>query len=181
MLKLNRRSFIKNTSLLAISSSFSQSLIMDAFANNPLNIYSINVAKVTKNWDEMSKMADVDLIPSPSFMDLYKLGNKPIKDHRALERLMDELGQHPYLAKQPNGWSDHSDDWMSPELLIRRLVSAKDSFELTKSKNNNFKFYKNIVHKNFDNPEKIFQYLDKAKRAYEIQILLFNHPDFLRA
>ena len=56
-------------------------------------------------------------------MDLYKLGNKPIKDPRALERLMDELGQHPYLAKQPNGWSDISEDWMSPELLIRSLTN----------------------------------------------------------
>ena len=38
---------------------------------------------------------------------------------------MDELGHHPYLAKQPNGWSDISDDWMSPELLIRNSFMLK--------------------------------------------------------
>ena len=32
MLKLNRRNFIKNTSLFALSSSFSQAYIMDAIA-----------------------------------------------------------------------------------------------------------------------------------------------------
>ena len=64
---------------------------------------------------------------------------------------------------------------------IDDLENAKRNLNFVVHKTSSFKFYKNIVHKNFDNPEKIFQYLDKAKRAYEIQILLFNHPDFLKA
>ena len=91
------------------------------------------------------------------------------------------LGHFPYGSKQPNGFSDFEVDWTSPELLIRRLVYAKDFFEFTKSKNNNFKFYKNIVKKNFDNTERIFKYLEKANKHYEAQILLFNHPEFLKA
>jgi len=135
-----------------------------------------------ENWFlQMAKLADFSWPSSPTVMDLYELGRKPQSAHTRPQYKLSELGHNPYGSKQPNGFSDLEVDWISPELLIRRLVSAKDSFELTKSKNNNFKFYKNIVHKNFDNPEKIFQYLDKAKRAYEIQILLFNHPDFLRA
>ena len=135
-----------------------------------------------ENWFlQMAKLADFSWPSSPTVMDLYELGRKPQSAHTRPQYKLSELGHNPYGSKQPNGFSDLEADWISPELLIRRLVSAKDSFELTKSKNNNFKFYKNIVHKNFDNPEKIFQYLDKAKRAYEIQILLFNHPDFLRA
>ena len=35
----------------------------------------------------MSKMADVDLIPSPSFMDLYKLGNNRLKNQRVLVKI----------------------------------------------------------------------------------------------
>jgi uncharacterized protein (DUF1800 family) len=135
-----------------------------------------------ENWFiQMAKLADFSWPSSPTIMDLYELGRKPQSAHTRPQHKLSELGHNPYGSKQPNGFSDLEVDWISPELLIRRLVSAKDSFELTKSKNNNFKFYKNIVHKNFDNPEKIFQYLDKAKRAYEIQILLFNHPEFLRA
>ena len=61
MLRLNRRNFIKNTSLITLSSCFSQTLIMKALANNPLKVYSVNVAKVTNNWNEMSKKADVPI------------------------------------------------------------------------------------------------------------------------
>ena len=61
MLRLNRRNFIKNTSLITLSSFFSQTLIMKALANNPLKVYSVNVAKVTNNWNEMSEKADVPI------------------------------------------------------------------------------------------------------------------------
>ena len=104
MLKLNRRSFIKNTSLLAISSSFSQSLIMDAFANNPLNIYSINVAKVTKNWDEMSKMADVQLsfIPKKgSAQDFLELFSSSGEGQKLYDAISDSGGnQEDILSKE---------------------------------------------------------------------------------
>ena len=53
MLRLNRRNFIKNTSLITLSCCFSQTLIMKALANNPLKVYSVNVAKVTNSWNEM--------------------------------------------------------------------------------------------------------------------------------
>jgi mRNA-degrading endonuclease HigB of HigAB toxin-antitoxin module len=84
-------------------------------------------------------------------------------------------------ASQPNGFSDLAIDWISPELLIRRLVYAKDTYEFTRSENNNLEFYEKIVNKNFDNPEKILKYLEKTNKLYEKQILLFNHPEFLRA
>mgnify|MGYP000343332037 FL=1 len=61
MLRLNRRNFIKNTSLITLSSFFSQTLIMKALANNPLKVYSVNVAKVTNNWNEMSEKANVPI------------------------------------------------------------------------------------------------------------------------
>ena len=61
MLRLNRRNFTKNTSLITLSSCFSQSLIMKALANNPLKVYSVNVAKVTNNWNQMSEKANVPI------------------------------------------------------------------------------------------------------------------------
>ena len=105
MLKLNRRSFIKNTSLLAISSSFSQSLIMDAFANNPLNIYSINVAKVTKNWDEMSKMADVQLsfIPKKgSAQDFLELFSSSGEGQKLYDAISDSGGNQEDILSTEN-------------------------------------------------------------------------------
>ena len=94
---------------------------------------------------------------------------------------LNDLGHNPFRAAQPNRFSDLAIDWISPELLIRRLVYAKDTYELTRSENNNLEFYEKIVNKNFDNPEKILKYLEKTNKLYEKQILLFNHPEFLRA
>jgi uncharacterized protein (DUF1800 family) len=135
-----------------------------------------------ENWLlQMSKMADVDLIPSPSFMDLYKLGNKPIKDQRALERLMDELGQHPYLAKQPNGWSDISEDWMSPELLIRRLVYAREAYYKKSGKSQTTEFYEEMIEKNYDNPSEILQIINQYKELVHKHVILFNLPETLKS
>ena len=136
-----------------------------------------------ENWFlQMAKLSDFSWPPSPSTaMDLYLPGRKPLSAHRQPEWKLNDLGHNPYRAKQPNGFSDLAIDWISPELLIRRLVYAKDNYQLTKSKNNNLEFYQKIVSKNFDDPEKIMKYLNKTNKLYEKQILLFNHPEFLKA
>ena len=135
-----------------------------------------------ENWFiQIAKLSDLQWPPSPELMDKYVLGSKPTKSQRQPEKLLKELGHHPYRAKQPNGWSDISIDWLSPELLIRRLVFAKRSYEFSKTENNNPDFYEKIVSKNFDNPKKIMNFLNKKNPLYEKQTLLFNHPEFLKA
>ena len=81
-------------------------------------------------------------------MDDYELGYKPRQHHRKPERLLKEMGHHPYRAKQPNGWSDYSVDWLSPELIIRRLVYGAKSYYDMKPKNRNPEFYEKIVMNN---------------------------------
>ena len=93
---------------------------------------------------------------------------------------MNNIGHHPYRAKQPNGWSDHSDDWISPELLIRRLVYAKASYNFIKMEPK-YDYYESVVQKNFDNPDKIMKYLNQKNRSVEKHTLFFNHPEFLKA
>ena len=135
-----------------------------------------------ENWFiQVAKLGDLEWPPSPETMDSYELGITPTRKQRSPERLLRNIGQHPYRAKQPNGWSDHSDDWISPELLIRRLVYAKLSHSFSKMQNNNEDYYQNIVEKNFDNPDKIMKYLNQKSRIVEKQTLLFNHPEFLRS
>ena len=103
-----------------------------------------------ENWFvQVAKISDLEWPIDPKVMDEYKLGFEPSKQRRLPEQLLRELGHHPYRAKQPNGWSDHSDDWISPELLIRRLVYAKLSHSFSKMQNNNENYYQNIVEKNF--------------------------------
>jgi uncharacterized protein (DUF1800 family) len=35
------------------------------------------------------------------------------------------LGQRPYSAPQPNGWSDQASDWASPDAIVKRLNFAQ--------------------------------------------------------
>jgi uncharacterized protein (DUF1800 family) len=140
-----------------------------------------------ENWIiQVAKIADLYWPPKPELMDKYELGQKPFDSHRKPEWLMYDIGHHPYRAKQPNGWSDHSDDWISPELLIRRLVYAKASFHFSKIENtqnaeNYSNMIKRMIEKNFDNPNKIMKYINQKNRSIEKHTLLFNHPEFLKA
>ncbi len=136
-----------------------------------------------ENWlIQVAKVADLNWPPSPELMDKYELGQRPFDSQREPEWLLQNIGHHPYRAKQPNGWSDHSADWISPELLIRRLVYAKASYNFAKMENNkNSEYYVKMVENNFDNPSKIMKYLNQKNRSAEKHTLLFNHPEFLKA
>ena len=137
-----------------------------------------------ENWFiQVSKISDLKWPPSPEVMDSYELGYKPTRKQRSPEKILRDIGHHPYRAKQPNGWSDYSEDWLSPELLIRRLVYANKTYAFSKAENNTEEFYEKIVKNNFDNPEKILKYLnDKSNyKLYDKHTLLFNHPEFLKA
>ena len=61
-------------------------------------------------------------------MDKYKLGNIVSERLREPDWLLEDIGCHPYRSKQPNGYSDLSSDWLSTELIIRRLMYAKKAF-----------------------------------------------------
>ena len=136
-----------------------------------------------ENWlIQVAKIADLNWPPSPDLMNKYELGQRPFDSQREPEWLLQNIGHHPYRAKQPNGWSDHSADWISPELLIRRLVYAKASYNFAKMENNkNSEYYVKMVENNFDNPSKIMKYLNQKNRSVEKHTLLFNHPEFLKA
>ena len=73
--------------------------------------------------------------------------------------MLEDLGYHPYRSKQPNGYSDLSSDWMSTELIIRRLMYAKKAFHRYKIQkiNRSILFMKKLFEHNFDNPDKILK------------------------
>ncbi len=64
---------------------------------------------------------------------------------------MKEIGHDIYRPQQPNGFSDIESDWVSPELLIRRL-SAPKVIERRKMAIKNFN---EMIEKNFDNVEEM--------------------------
>ena len=135
-----------------------------------------------ENWFlQMAKLADINWPTTPKVMDNYDLGYIPRQEQRRPEKLLKEMGHHPYRAKQPNGWSDYTADWLSPELLIRRLVYGRNSYYEMKLENRNFDFYEKIISKNFENPDKIISSISQKDQLIEKHTILFNHPEFLKA
>ena len=132
-------------------------------------------------WLQMSRMTDSKWPPKDERFDNYKLGGGPGPYQAKPSWFMEDMGHHPYLSKQPNGYSDLAEDWMSPELVIRRLIYARQGYINLKPENKNNEFFEKVVSKNFDNPEKILKLLNQNEKTIDRHILLFNLPEVLRA
>ena len=81
----------------------------------------------------------------------YNFERKPYYYQRYPNFFMKEIGHDIYRPQQPNGFSDIESDWVSPELLIRRL-SAPKVIERRKMAIKNFN---EMIEKNFDNVEEM--------------------------
>jgi uncharacterized protein (DUF1800 family) len=115
-------------------------------------------------------------------MDRYTLGNIVDNDLREVDWRLENIGYHPYRSKQPNGYSDISTDWLSTELVIRRLMYAKEAFYTYKTTDQlDLKIHEKIIRTNFDNPDKILKIVSKAKSNEDKHMILFNLPEVLRA
>src|SRR5210317_496103 len=115
-------------------------------------------------------------------MDRFKLGFLVSQDYKEVDWRLENIGYHPYKAKQPNGYSDISTDWLSTELIIRRLMYAKEAFHMYKTMDQlDLKIHEKIIQTNFDNPDKILKIVSKAKSNEEKHMILFNLPEVLRA
>ena len=80
------------------------------------------------------------------------------------------------------GDKDFEKDWMSTELIIRRVMYAKTAFfkyNTTDQLDENL--HEKIIRNNFDNPDKILKLVSRAKSPEEKHIILFNLPEVLKA
>ena len=115
-------------------------------------------------------------------MDKFQLGYPVAQNLRESDWRLEDIGCHPYRSQQPNGYSDISTDWLSTELIIRRLMYAKEAFFKYKIKDQlDDKIHEKIIRTNFDNPDKILKIVSKAKSNEEKHMILFNLPEVLRA
>jgi uncharacterized protein (DUF1800 family) len=140
---------------------------------NPENwwLQTINMSGVTYSYPVPEKI-----------INNYELGSFVTKQIKEIDWSLEDLGYHPYKSKQPNGYSDLSNDWLSTELIIRRLMFSKRAFERYNFKDQGDNtIHEKIIHKNFDNPEKILKILSKAKSNKDKHMILFNLPEVLRA
>ena len=49
----------------------------------------------------------------------------PRDPNREVVNPLTVLGQRPYSAPQPNGWSDQAVDWAAPDAIVKRLTWAQ--------------------------------------------------------
>ena len=82
---------------------------------------------------------------------------------------MKEIGYEPYRPIQPNGFSDLESDWISPELLIRRMSAPKEIAQRRIALKN----FEEMIEKNFDNPEEIKALIDGVKSPSTKMQLIF--------
>ena len=132
-------------------------------------------------WLQMSRMTDAKWPPKDERFDTYRLGGGPDPYQAKPSWFMEDMGHHPYLSKQPNGYSDLAEDWMSPELIIRRLIYARKGYINLKADNKNNEFFEKVVNQNFDNPDTIHNLLKQNDKTIDRHILLFNLPEVFRA
>ena len=115
-------------------------------------------------------------------MESYELGTQPTRKQRSPERLLRNIGHHPYRAKQPNGYTDLESEWLSPELIIRRLAVAKRFTGIANTNiTYNSEFFERVVLNNFDKPDKLLKLLSNSL-SYSDQFVLFaNSPEVMRS
>jgi uncharacterized protein (DUF1800 family) len=99
----------------------------------------------------------------------YNFKMKPNRHQRRPKYFMREIGYEPYRPIQPNGYSDMESDWISPELLIRRLSAPR---ELAK-RSIDLEDFSAMIDKNFDNPEEMKVLIDKVKSPSTKMQLIF--------
>ena len=109
-------------------------------------------------------------------------GSVPRTKQLLVKRILEQLGHPIYRAKQPNGYVDLEDEWLSPELIIRRLAVARRFPEMSNSKliyDNDF--FENVIISNFDEPSNLLN-LMKTPTTYSDRFVLFaNSPEVMRS
>ena len=112
---------------------------------------------------QLSKILDLN-IPAPAEKMNYQFEFEPSRRQKQLTWWLREIGHSPYRVKQPNGWSDFEVDWVSPELLLRRLWFASTILpNFIKRENNGHEFILKCLEKNFDDHSRIAALIENYK------------------
>ena len=137
-----------------------KAVIQQAYKNNNFT-YKFQLPEV---WImQLSRIFDLNL-PISSKKMKYEFKFEPSNRQGQLTWYLNEVGHSPYRPKQPNGWSDYEVDWISPELLLRRLWFASNEIpNHVKIKNYSHSFMSLCLERNFDNHERMTSMIEDLK------------------
>ena len=121
---------------------------------------------------QMVNMSGAHWPPRPDQMN-YDFKDYPKRLMRSPRKYLEELGHSPYRPDQPNGWPDTKLEWLSPELLIRRLTFARRfSSGIHRPQKLDFE---EMVSKNFDDVSEVMAEVEgvssRVSEDYRMQIL----------
>ena len=103
---------------------------------------------------------------------------------RRVKGVLKQLGHLPFRPKQPNGFSDLEVDWLSPELLLRRislLNTIANRRRLYLQPKLNAEKVPELIEKNFDNYHEVLALITKTNNVSDKFISLFASKWMLRA
>ena len=137
-----------------------KAVIQQAYKNNNFT-YKFQLPEV---WImQLSRIFDLNLPISSKKMN-YEFKFEPSNRQEQLTWYLNEVGHSPYRPKQPNGWSDYEVDWISPELLLRRLWFASNEIpNHVKIENYSHSFMSLCLERNFDNHERMTSMIKDLK------------------
>ena len=137
-----------------------KAVIKQAYKNNNFT-YKFQLPEV---WImQLSRIFDLNL-PISSKKMKYEFKFEPSNRQGQLTWYLNEVGHSPYRPKQPNGWSDYEVDWVSPELLLRRLWFASNEIpNHVKIENYSHSFMSLCLERNFDNHERMTSMIEDLK------------------
>ena len=137
-----------------------KAVIQQAYKNNNFT-YKFQLPEV---WVmQLSRIFDLNLPISSKKMN-YEFKFEPSNRQEQLTWYLNEVGHSPYRPKQPNGWSDYEVDWISPELLLRRLWFASNEIpNHVKIENYSHSFMSLCLERNFDNHERMTSMIEDLK------------------
>ena len=137
-----------------------KAVIQQAYKNNNFT-YKFQLPEV---WImQLSRIFDLNLPISSKKMN-YEFKFEPSNRQEQLTWYLNEVGHSPYRPKQPNGWSDYEVDWVSPELLLRRLWFASNEIpNHVKIENYSHSFISLCLERNFDDHERMTSMIEDLK------------------
>ncbi len=171
-------------------------IIIEAWNKNDGNLIEIHKAtmEVAFNYGNEYKkfsMPELWLLQNAKMLGLNYLysypkgfeftGSSPNRRQRLPEEILFELGHPIYRSKQPNGYIDLEDEWLSPELIIRRLASARKFPDIANPNiNYNNEFFDKVIISNFDKPEKFLKLMSSANSYSDRFVVFANSPNVMR-
>ena len=110
---------------------------------------------------QIARMTGADWPGDPEIFK-YDFKSKLNYKQKKIKNILAELGQLPFRAKQPNGFPDTINNWLSQEYLVRRiaLINNPTQIGLYKNSVSLFDISKRVVEQNFDNPEILLKILN---------------------